>query len=85
MNTQLPVKYRPDSHFYSIGDIFELPNSSIGVLAQVSSRSVCMIVLAADCNRWVDPITVDNIHKITEKELEEITYGDTCIRLGRLV
>lgn len=84
MSTQLPVNYRSDIVFYSVGDVFRTPYESIAVLAQVSNSLVCLILLNSDCNRWTDPIKVENIRRITMDELDRITKGYEFKRMGKL-
>jgi len=61
----------------NIGNIYRLIDAMTGldelyILAGWGYRPKVSLVSLSGCNRWRDPISVENLSKITAKEFEEI-------------
>jgi hypothetical protein len=66
-----------DRTTYKVGDRFQYAGEieDCFILAQVSCAKVCLISLKSG-NRWIEPVKVNSLRKITQEEFDGITSYD---------
>ncbi len=77
----IPRTYQPGDVFVVDDDVGECVCC---VLAQVGLGMISLMLLGNDTNRWREPVSVDNIGKISQEEFEKIRGNYRSAYLGRL-
>lgn len=73
-DTKSDVKHKI-GNYYILTD--KCGDTHLCVLAQTGVLSCALIDLSQDCNRWSEPVDVNNVFDISEEELKTIC-GDGC-------